>query len=292
MSILLLTLAQIQPPPIRPGGVRLLDEGVQVVPVAVQLNCVGAGITCTAGGYDGGVITITAGVDGGSVTSVSVTTANGVSGSVANPTTTPAISLTLGAITPSSVAAVGTVTGSNLSGTNTGDQTITLTGGVTGSGTGSFAATVITNANLTGPVTSIGNATTIGAGQVSDANLASNYSGVGTCTNQFARVLNDNAAPTCASVGIADHSATGTPDGTTFLRGDNVWATPAGGASPLTTKGDLYTFTTVDARKPVGADGLCLKANSAEATGLEWAACSAGGGISYAEASAATLAGF
>lgn len=61
---------------------------------------------------------------GGTVTSVSVTTANGVSGSVANPTTTPAITLTLGAITPSSVAASGTVTGSNLSGTNSGDVTL------------------------------------------------------------------------------------------------------------------------------------------------------------------------
>ena len=39
----------------------------------------------------------------GTVSSVSVTTANGVSGSVANATTTPAISLTLGAITPTSV---------------------------------------------------------------------------------------------------------------------------------------------------------------------------------------------
>jgi len=82
----------------------------------------------------------------GTVTSVSVTTANGVSGSVATATTTPAITLTLGAITPSSVAATGTVTGSNLSGTNTGDQTITLTGDVTGSGTGSFATTIATDA--------------------------------------------------------------------------------------------------------------------------------------------------
>ncbi len=59
----------------------------------------------------------------GTVTSVSVVTANGVSGSVANATSTPAITLALGAITPASVAAVGAVTGSNLSGTNTGDQT-------------------------------------------------------------------------------------------------------------------------------------------------------------------------
>lgn len=36
----------------------------------------------------------------------------------------------------------GTVAASNLSGTNTGDQTITLTGDVTGSGTGSFATTI------------------------------------------------------------------------------------------------------------------------------------------------------
>ncbi len=39
----------------------------------------------------------------GSVTSVSVVTANGISGSVATATTTPAITLTLGAITPSTV---------------------------------------------------------------------------------------------------------------------------------------------------------------------------------------------
>jgi len=61
------------------------------------------------------------------------------------------------------VTVSGAIAGSNLSGTNTGDQTITLTGGVTGSGTGSFAATVVTNANLTGKITSIGNATSLGS---------------------------------------------------------------------------------------------------------------------------------
>ncbi len=66
----------------------------------------------------------------GTVTSVSVTTANGVSGTVATPTTTPAISITLGSITPTSVAATGTVTGSNLSGTNTGNVTIGTANGL------------------------------------------------------------------------------------------------------------------------------------------------------------------
>jgi len=40
----------------------------------------------------------------------------------------------------------GDLTANNLSGTNTGDQTITLTGDVTGSGTGSFAATIADDA--------------------------------------------------------------------------------------------------------------------------------------------------
>lgn len=51
----------------------------------------------------------------GTVTSVSVTTANGVSGSVATATTTPAITLALGAITPTSVAASGALSGTTLS---------------------------------------------------------------------------------------------------------------------------------------------------------------------------------
>lgn len=99
----------------------------------------------------------------GTVTSVSVVTANGVSGSVATATTTPAITLTLGAITPSTVNAV-TISGSStptlavagtssISGSNTGDQTITLTGDVTGSGTGSFTTTIRSSVGLAGSPT-------------------------------------------------------------------------------------------------------------------------------------------
>jgi hypothetical protein len=51
----------------------------------------------------------------------------------------------------------------------------------------------------------------------------------------------------------------------------------AGAVSPLTTKGDLYTFSTSDARLGVGANGTTLVADSAEATGLKWATASSGG---------------
>jgi hypothetical protein len=102
--------------------------------------------------YNGAVWVLQGGGGGGSgtVTAVSVTPINGVSGTVTNPTTTPAIALTLGAITPTSVAAIGAVSGSNLSGSNTGDQTISLTGDVTGSGTGSFTTLISAAAVTTG----------------------------------------------------------------------------------------------------------------------------------------------
>ena len=43
-------------------------------------------------------------------------------------------------------------------------------------------------------------------------------------------------------------------------------------SSPLTTKGDLYTYDTDNQRLPVGTDTQILSANSATATGLEWIA--------------------
>jgi len=57
-----------------------------------------------------------------------------------------------------------------------------------------------------------------------------------------------------------------------------LWENGAGGgSSPLTTKGDLYTFSTVDARLPVGTNGQVLSADSSTATGLKWVALAGGG---------------
>ncbi|MEE8598188.1 MAG: hypothetical protein V3S69_01465, partial [Dehalococcoidales bacterium] len=51
------------------------------------------------------------------------------------------------------------------------------------------------------------------------------------------------------------------------------WKAPAGGggSSPLTTKGDVYTYDTGDQRLAVGVtDGQVLTVDAAEATGLKW----------------------
>ena len=69
-----------------------------------------------------------------------------------------------------------------------------------------------------------------------------------------------------------------------------AWAT-ATDQTPLTTKGDLFTFSTVDARLGIGANNTILTADSAEPTGLKWAAPAASGGmtlISETVANAAT----
>lgn len=46
---------------------------------------------------------------------------------------------------------------------------------------------------------------------------------------------------------------------------------------PVTTKGDVFTFSTIPTRLGVGANNTVLTADSAAATGLKWAAPAAGG---------------
>lgn len=106
---------------------------------------------------------------------------------------------------------------------------------------------------------------------------------IGTAANQAAPgtlAANDFLVKTASSTLSAERVVTNTSsvtwDWTTAGQAKAVAASGAG--SPLTTKGDIYTFSTTNTRLPVGADGLPLVANSGAATGLNYAALGATGG--------------
>jgi hypothetical protein len=289
----------------------------------------------------------------GTVTTVSVTTANGVSGSVATAGTTPAITITLGAITPTSVNSVVisgsttptlAVTGtSSISGSNTGDNAVnSLYSGLvsnathTGDATGATALTVVglrgvalptlgasagflrytgtgtntwvfdTSTYITGnqSISVTGDASGSGTTAIS-LTLATVNSNLGTFNNV---TVNAKGLVTAASnvsyltanqsitlsgavtgtgttaitttlansvVGIANLSATGTASGTTYLRGDNTWATIAGGG--ITTLNTLTDLSQSFATSTTGTDFTISSATGVHTFNLPDAGASARG---------------
>ena len=59
----------------------------------------------------------------------------------------------------------------------------------------------------------------------------------------------------------------------------SAWVAVDSGTSPLTTKGDLFTFSTTNARLGVGTNGHVLTADSTQPTGIKWAAAAGGGKV-------------
>jgi hypothetical protein len=199
----------------------------------------------------------------GSVTTVSVVTANGVSGSVATATTTPAITITLGAITPTSVAATGAVSGSTLAGAGSaitalnasnlgsgtvptarlGSGTASATTFLTGASTYVTAVTavsVVTANGVSGSVTATGTpAITLTLGAITPTSVAATGAVSGsTLAGAGSAITALNASNlSSGTVPLAQLGATGVAGATTFLRGDNAWATAVTAVTVTTANG-------------------------------------------------------
>jgi hypothetical protein len=168
--------------------IAALDEGTQIAELTKSLNFVGAGVTATQ--LDGAVTVTIAGGSG--------------SGDVAGPASAIANNV---ALFDGTTGKLIKDSGLALSGSNTGDQT-----NISGN-----AATVSTNANLTGDVTSVGNASTL-------ANIPA-ISGVNLTNLNASNLASGTVAP--ARLG------TGSGGSTKFLREDSTFQTISGGGDAL-----------------------------------------------------------
>jgi hypothetical protein len=158
----------------------------------------------------------------------------------------------------------------SLTGTNSGDQTITLTGDVTGTGTGSFAATIAAGAVTLSKMANMATASVIyrktagsGAPEVqtlatlkTDLELTGTNSGdqtitltghvTGSGTGSFATTIAAGVvtnAMLAGSISVGKLLVAGTPTGGKFLRDDGSWQVPSAGATGVVTLNGLTDAT-------------------------------------------------
>lgn len=109
-----------------------------------------------------------------------------------------------------------------ITGTNTGDQTITLTGDVTGSGTGSFAATVgasaVTNAKLAN----------MAASTIKGNNTGSAAAPLDLTVAQIKTLLAITQTDVSGNLPVSKLNNGTNATALTYWRGDNAWVNPPG----------------------------------------------------------------
>jgi hypothetical protein len=93
---------------------------------------------------------------------------------------------------------------------------------------------------------------------------------------QTVMVFADSAARTTALSGVLSEGMMSYLQDTDSVEvyDGTAWTAVGGGGltSPLTTKGDVWGYSTTDARIPIGANNTVLTADSSESLGLKWAA--------------------
>lgn len=104
----------------------------------------------------------------------------------------------------------------------------------------------------------------------------------GYLASQVVMVFADAAARTAAIASPQEGMISYLKDtNSTEYYSGSAWVAIGGGglSSPLTTKGDVWGYSTTNARIPVGTNGQVLTADSAEALGVKWASPAGGGKV-------------
>jgi hypothetical protein len=129
------------------------------------------------------------------------------------------------------------------------------------------------NGQVTGVLKPVNGGTGLNTAGVSGCPKLTN----GTWTVNSANCLTGSAVTWPASGSLLISNGTNAPAGLAeaddecAIGASGVWTTGAcGTSSPLTTKGDLYGFSTTNARIPVGSNGQVLTADSSQSLGLKW----------------------
>ena len=203
------------------GAVAIKEEGTTITSGVKSINFVGAGITATTSGDD---VTVTVASGSGTVTSVAATVPAflSVAGSPITTSGTLAISLS-GTALPVANGGTGVTTSTGTTNVVLSNSPVLVTPdlgtpsalvgtNITGTATAFTSSNVTTNANLTGDVTSVGNAST----------LATVNSNVGAFTN---------ANITVNSKGLITAAASGSPGGVTSVTGTSP-VVSSGGTTP------------------------------------------------------------